>query len=448
MDNQRHADAGDDFQADVSDLGQPTVSTPPALEPRLTPRRRAVRLAGTLGVLFVALLVILASVPAVRDRAMALAFPTPTPALAPGADLFYLPVNPRGIIVLLDGYPLAHVPVPNDPHPLRLARGRHQLEWRGGAFPFLPRQCVVSVPHADADTCPFISTGISSSITSAPVIGLQVSLLALPSDQRSALLGATQAALAASGSSAIVQPGEFYFSPASESSFGLPKPILAAQPLRATLDLQLNPLTEESAEPCFVENALEPCRFPGQMCQIWCTLPSDVIPGTGTTPVWIAAAMVLSSWNFTTLSGKAVASNQQEFPTNLFLIVLRITRDGTHWHVAPVFGHTPGLPITDDLLCGPARGWVMTGQVGFLFNSLGGEIEYASGTIASDGCAVVDTGYVGNPPTYLPPPALFLERFGVLLAANDAAHTLWPDLPRADASEQALAQQLAAQLGP
>ena len=444
MDGQQREDARDDLQAEVSEIGEPGHALS-SLEPRMT-RRRALRLAGIVGALLLALLVILGSVPSLRDRAVALAFPTPTPALAPGADLFYLPVNPQGTVVLLDGRPLAHVPVPGDPQPLRLARGRHRLEWRGGAFPFLPRQCVVSVPRADTDTCPFISTGLSSPRTSAPIIGLQVSLLALPSGQRAALLGVTQAALDASGSSAIVQPGEHYFSPASEFSPSLPAPIRAAQPLRAMLDLQLNPQTEEAPEPCFID-LVQPCWFPGQRCQDFCTLASDSLPGTSLTPVWIAAAMVQSSWTFTTLDGKVVASNQQEFPTNIFFIVLRITWDGAHWHVAPLIGHTPGLPITDDLMCGPVRDWIAAGSVDFEFTPpSGAAFAYVSGPIPTDGCALVITGYAGAPPTFLPPPALYLERFGVLLAANDAAHSLWRDLPRAEASEQALAQRLAAQL--
>ncbi len=39
--------------------------------------------------------------------------------------------------------------------------------------------------------------------------------------------------------------------------------------------------------------------------------------------------------------------------------------------------------------------------------------------------------------------AYCLHRFGVLLAANDLAHRLWPYLPLADANEQHLAQQMA-----
>jgi hypothetical protein len=43
------------------------------------------------------------------------------------------------------------------------------------------------------------------------------------------------------------------------------------------------------------------------------------------------------------------------------------------------------------------------------------------------------------------PAAIFLERFGVLLAANSVAHQLWPALPQADAAQAADAAAMASQ---
>jgi len=42
--------------------------------------------------------------------------------------------------------------------------------------------------------------------------------------------------------------------------------------------------------------------------------------------------------------------------------------------------------------------------------------------------------------------AYCLYRFGVLLAANDEAHRLWPYLPVADAYEQGIARRLTANM--
>lgn len=65
----------------------------------------------------------------------------------------------------------------------------------------------------------------------------------------------------------------------------------------------------------------------------------------------------------------------------------------------------------------------------------------------AEGCFIQGRASIGQgadsnafgPPNYL------LYRFGVLLAANDEAHRTFPTLHVADASEQALANVLAAQ---
>jgi hypothetical protein len=95
------------------------------------------------------------------------------------------------------------------------------------------------------------------------------------------------------------------------------------------------------------------------------------------------------------------------------------------------------------VVCGPARGWIAYGSQSLLSALPGIQINYASDAVPVEGCAVVVTGYQGTPTASPAAPALYLERFGVLLAANDTAHGLWPELPRADATEQALARHLA-----
>lgn len=47
-----------------------------------------------------------------------------------------------------------------------------------------------------------------------------------------------------------------------------------------------------------------------------------------------------------------------------------------------------------------------------------------------------------NTPAVPAPPAYYLYRFGVLLAANDLAHRYFPSLPIADTYEQTSAQQI------
>jgi hypothetical protein len=467
MDNQHDRETGEEFHAEVSDVGgrrSPGVSTsrplalaPSPAHPAPTRRWRALRLAGTLGAVALALLVILGSVPAVRDRVVGL-IPTPTPTLSPGGDLFYLLPNPPGTTVLLDGHSLARLPLPGDPQPLRLARGRHRLEWRSAGFPFQPLSCTALVPPPPAntqinDSCPLVDPRLlppgllptGSPAARASVIALHESFAALPNEQAIPLADTIQAALIARQSSATIQPDERYFySPAA----GIPGQVVTAtQPLRTTLSLQVElPAQTGVTEPCFAEANVRPCRFPGQDCAQLCTWPMPVAPSGGTGPEWIAAALAQTSREYTALDGQEVAHNQYEFGLNLYLVMLRIRWDGTRWHVTPTIGHTPNLPPADDLLCGPALEWLSQPPLDFLFNTASAAyttIRYASSATPVDGCVVRVVGAASGIPT----PALFLERFGVLLAANDAAVGLAaPGSPRADASEQALAQQLAAQL--
>jgi hypothetical protein len=60
------------------------------------------------------------------------------------------------------------------------------------------------------------------------------------------------------------------------------------------------------------------------------------------------------------------------------------------------------------------------------------------------GCLVVGRPASGTPIVSIPPVLLF--RLGVLLAVNASAQRLFPELPVASADEQALAQQLAANM--
>src|SRR5258706_8535245 len=144
------------------------------LGPWLSPRARLRRLAISVAAVLLALLVVLAGLPALRQDALALLIaPTPTPTLRslPGADSFYFFANPPWVTVLVDERPLDRVPVADDqpaasppitvrspdrptptpipppdklPRPLQLAPGHHTFEWRGA--PFLTQRCTFPVP--------------------------------------------------------------------------------------------------------------------------------------------------------------------------------------------------------------------------------------------------------------------------------------------------------------
>jgi hypothetical protein len=120
---------------------------------------------------------------------------------------------------------------------------------------------------------------------------------------------------------------------------------------------------------------------------------------------------------------------------------------GPQWSVTPLIGHRVSVPEADDALCDPARNWLASGPLAPLLTAMGGvsqpTFQYTSAVELTGGCVVNLTRYESAGTGKEPPPALFFERFGVLLAVNDAAHELWPGLPLADPAEAADATQLA-----
>lgn len=443
-------DDTDDFVAEVSDLrSRQGVAAPPStrgLFVPLTRRQRNVRLVALLCSILLALTVVMGAFPGLRTQALGLIpglVKTPTPPLALGADLFYLLPNPPGVVVTLDGRVVAPMPTPENGAPLRLARGAHVFRWRSDQYPLKPLSCRVSVPHAPTDSCPLVSrellpVGLAN--LRGNVIGMHESLGALDSDPAAARLPtAIQLVLDTLRSTAIIQPGERYFVAQPGQSGAA---VVATQPLRAIRTVQF--FDDPSfPEPCILDQPAVPCRFIGQDCGQLCTiLGVPRIPAViGPPGTWMVAATVHTVWSYETLGGQVVAQDIPE-PITVQLAVLRITWDGAGWHVAPLTGHVPGFDIADDAACDSARFAIsQTASWSFMVENPppGATAQFASDTTLSDGCvAVLNQGG----------PAVFLERFGVLLTVNDAAVNPTDNLSVADAAERQLAQRLMASLSP
>src|SRR5260370_18805954 len=134
----------DDFEveiADLDELGTAANSSKPArslLRPRFSPRQRRLQLAITSSIVVLVILIILGSSAPVRElMGSILPGPTATPSAASGSEtgLFYFQASPSWGQLSIDGQVVAHLPdVGTEPH-LRLARGRHGLESRGGPVP-------------------------------------------------------------------------------------------------------------------------------------------------------------------------------------------------------------------------------------------------------------------------------------------------------------------------
>ncbi len=435
-----------------------------SLGPRLSPRARMRRLIISVAAVLLALVVVFASLPTLRQGALALFIaPTPTPTFPslPAADSFYFLATPPWVTVLVDGRPLDRVPVADDhPAPLRLPRGVHTFEWRGA--PFLTQRCTLPVP------LPFLFTPRGSqACVFAPYLGSppgyvlqqRESLATLPPGQGSALWTAIGEQLGVQDN-ALIQPGEPYLAPGPPPS-GV-RLVVAPAPLRATVQYTLAAATVSWSEPCVRSPRVQPCRFAGQDCRQLCTASQATLstPAGGdraARTAWIVGVPVQAAWELVTFAIAAVPSQLQgPDPDGAALALLSITWDGVNWQVTPLFGHAAGAPVTDDMVCAPARDWLTNrngplpglGRGPLVASGPGIEagVEYVSGPDPTDGCFVsVDPSALAFAPAPIVQPATFLLRFGVLIAVNAAAGQLAPQLPVAGAHEQAIAGQLQAQ---
>ena len=125
---------------------------------------------------------------------------------------------------------------------------------------------------------------------------------------------------------------------------------------------------------------------------------------------------------------------------NDHLVPLGITWNNPGWQVSALFPNSQA-PFGDPV-CDSAIGDAQALAGDFVIDNLPVQVQdrSLSGANPASGCLLVITP---TSTTTKPIVAYCMHRFGVLLAANDMAHRLWPYLPVADAYEQQLAHQLA-----
>jgi hypothetical protein len=354
-------------------------------------------------------------------------------------------------VVSVDGHPLPHVPLYGGATALYLAPGEHWLRWRADPFD----QVVCSLTHvpSSSDICPrdeVVSSGTPGAL--ATVVNFLPSLTSLSTHRRGDLIAAIQRVLDGQNATATVQPGERYVTAAGS----LPLPLqvrepVAREPLRATLRLRL--VSDlDGAQTCHIDYT-ESCEEVGQDCRFLCTLLSD---GT-TSDVWQALAIVRGLWTFATLSGQTVVAAAPDGLAGAGTpVILRIQWSGGAWRVAVEYpqANQPGPHFNLPPLLGghPACTWLLTQLDEQVFApNAGAQSELLSWRVAPGppgvaGCLAIGSGVGGatgsagasSGDVYL------LQRFGVILAANDAAHQRWPYLPLATAYERTLAATLAA----
>jgi hypothetical protein len=390
---------------------------------------------------------------------------TSAPALPPGYDSFYIDKDVPWVRVFVDGHQI-ELPRMGIDKPLKIGRGHHLISWY--ADPFQQQSCLLSIPFTIDDSCRFAFNLVVYKSSRYQVILLRESLNTLHPEQRTALVSAIQAELEKLSTSETVQPGEQY---AGESG-----PVTARQPLRAMLNFQLD---TNSNWVCFANTQTRDgllCGIDKQDCRQLCSAPWQFKQQEAASSVasgWLTLVMTRSSWNYATEDGRIVAGDQ---PISLVgpgqsrqLLLLRITWKNA-WYVKVLPGPDLGPPmytntksraaygrnerlipdtvqVADDPACNVARPFVVGGLAAWsqVRESIHAIVRLVSSSDPAIGCLVKITATHTTNTTPAPDfqAAYYLVRFGILLTANPVAYFLLPQVPRADAYELSLVQQLA-----
>lgn len=458
----------DDLQIEVSSLQPSSATSEPSAESatdqplfasrrsRLAQQRRRIIVTAVLVVTLVALTLTIAPTREALLGAVLGPTPTATVPVRAGEDNLYIALVPHWGAVTLDGKTLSHLPAEGIDQPFHLARGIHVVRWRFP--PIIDFSCMLTVPTASGDTCPLQVGILPGKKGIASVVSLQLSLTNLVPAYHIMLLAAIRAALDAWQSSEIVRAGERYL----ESTINGPIPVAVTQPLRATLSFVSDAENQQTQCPALNAGPGANCMMNGD-CREICTAPWQT-PPTSADSVWQAYVVAHAEWSYATLDGRVVGSDQPDIGGLLqFLgsdehpMPITIGWDGSEWQVRANFDSVVAGSPFGEPVCMTAQDEVE--YQGIYPPELPGQSSggagvmwfYVPGVPSAVGClaAALPENAQGTPDTSAQGMAvagLILHRFGVPVAANAAAHRYWPELPLADAYEQALAQQLAQKL--
>lgn len=411
-----------------------------SLRSRRTPleRRRILIRSGI--VVMVALVVLLAITPSVRQAALNTLFPSSAPAPTPskplaGPGLLYLHTFPTWGTMSIDGQqlrvPTASDAIPGMAPPLRLKPGVHRIEWR--AEPFLPQQCLLVIPPATGSSTCQLSRALPNKYTEeASLLTLPISLDALPVVQQAALAQQMQSLLDTLQSSDTVQPGEHYI-----IGLDTPQVQIAREPLSATLRFHLETSTSAPAL-CSGISLGNSCSIARQDCRRLCTL-QWVGSGLG----WDVAAILRPEWTYTGHGQQPVQGPDTTMQGgNLQFVTFHISWQSNHWRVT---FHPDGQSSFDNPACISTISEIVTNPATDSSRNPNFTWEFASGPHSAAGClgaTIVQRPDVPDQQGTTLVQGLVLHRFGVMLAANRLAHKLWPDFPVATPQEVAIAQQI------
>jgi len=408
-------------------------------QPPASKRRRGLRAAIVTSIVLLAVVIVVATNSTAHSSLYTVfGFPTPVPSPTPlpGGDILYLEHGAPWGVVTLDGKKSEFAHLGTTISWIKIPRGRHTIAVTQAPFP--PLRCVISYPAATNDSCPLFSPldnqgqplgaqGHGIEIGSDPnfaggvrFIDLGARFSMLPQDAQDALVVAVGAELAPPSIPVTLQPGDHYLRDDGTVA-------VAHTTLQAT----------------FIPTLLSPANSiasDSQSCVSFCDISGVGLGGGGT---WDIMVSMLGSWRITTADGQVIAQHAPMFVS-----------DPLYQDMAPSTQAVMGILWTGKWQVSTRNRYgydfssvcqMAQNMVGLYINNsqlsiLG--MNAQPGRTPEQGCALsipLNDTNTSNPP-------YILYRFGVLLAANDAAHRAFPSLPVASPAERAATQQILGQL--
>ena len=301
----------------------------------------------------------------------------------------------------------------------QLTPGPHAVNYQAADFPTL--RCVVSVPPSANDTCPLAN---ADAISDAPQDYANVrvlDLLATPDQlapaQRAALNAAITQTLAALGGATTIAPGELYL-----DANGNPR--RASTPMRFRDTPALTSLSESQSH--LNQIGQTPC---GPVCANW--VDPQIAQTSASQSNWRLAVMAGPTYTVSDASGSAIIASHLD-TRHIAPLALLATRTASGWQIVLDSLGQSSEDQTQTLFCPPT-----------LLQSLQADSGAVSGFLTllphnpADGCVIA----IRQPNATTGASPLLIERFGVMQAANAEAARIYPRLPLADATAQAIAQQ-------
>lgn len=410
----------DDEELEITPLeperrGEPgkVSSTPWRLVPN-DPRARFTLSATTVLLIALVVLLIVPGGPATIFQALGRApASTPAPARDSMQDGYVTVENgaPWGTL-RIDGHTQNLLALLEGVEPLRLPPGHHTLAYQAAPFPSL--RCRISFPIASSDTCPVQVLAPES--MGVRVLDLGSSPARLNASQYQAFVRTVEDALVTASSATRVTPGERYLN--ADGTIAT-----ATTPLSAQLIYSLDKQPGYQPIPA----------WPSYLCTLVCKRHDLIIPSKNQA-AWVLVARSHATWQYTRPDGTTFTAPAapQAVGSDFLLDVLAWWQNGWHAEVNPTDPQRASCAIASTYA-----------RIAHAAQTRSTAIETVAAAQDADGC-LVEAGVFATNSTSTTDLALYIYRFGVLLAVNDLAHHTTPQLPIASAT----ARQLAARLTP